>query len=103
MSEVALELARKEKNKISNRKYMENHQELIKELARKYRETHKEKTMEYNKRWYIANKDKQSERVQCECGGCCRRDSRTKHFQSKLHHYWLEHGVPKPQLIELEY
>ena len=73
-----------------------------KHLYRKYRENHREEINEKEKLRYIADRKKRSEKMQCECGGSFRRDGRADHLKTKIHQYWVEHGVPKPPPSELE-
>lgn len=37
------------------------------------------------------------ETYECQCGSVVGWKARTRHFKTKKHLYWLEHGVPKEQ------
>ena len=76
-----------------NKEYYEANKEKIAEKGKIYRVNNKEKRKEYNKEYYEKNKDVLDEKkeewgsfiVLCECGCSIRRDSMTKHKNSKKH------------------
>ena len=53
---------KKEKRKVSNKKYREEHSEEIKERDKKYRDDNKEKLKEYQQKYLEDNKEKIKER-----------------------------------------
>ena len=76
-----------------NKEYYEANKEKIAEKGKIYRDNNKEKRKEYDKQYREKNKDVLDERKQkwcsfivlCECGCSIRRDSMTKHKNSKKH------------------
>ena len=61
-----------------------------------YRDNNKEKLNEKSKKYYHENKDKISEKIQCECGGVYRRDSKSQHLKTKMHNNFINGIEPKP-------
>ena len=61
-----------------------------------YRDNNKEKLNEKSKKYYHENKDKISEKMQCECGGVYRRDSKSRHLKTKMHINFINGIEPKP-------
>ena len=65
----------------TNKEYIEDNKEKIKEVKKKYYEDNKKKSKEY----YEDNKERLNEKNICECGGKYTSHHKPTHFKSKKH------------------
>ena len=107
----------KEKALEANRAWREAHPEKMKEYKDKWYEANKEEQSLRSKERYQQNKDYISKRgkayreshteqiktafdkwnvkVDCPCGGVYHKCKRNEHEKTRLHQYYVEHGMPK--------
>jgi hypothetical protein len=69
---------------------------------KKYRETHKEEIREKMRAVYQTEKEKRSQRIECECGACIRKDGRHRHVTTDKHQTFIKGIEPKRPLTERE-
>jgi hypothetical protein len=75
----------REKNKAKIKAKAKQYYEQNKDKAKKYYQENKEKINDYITSNKAEIEKKQSEKIQCECGTSCRRDSIARHKQSRKH------------------
>ena len=107
----------KEKALEANKAWREAHPEKMKEYKDTWYEANKEELLSRGKERYQQNKeyilkqqkeyreahteqiktafDKWNVKVDCPCGGVYHRCKRNEHEKTKLHQYYIEHGIPK--------
>ena len=79
----------KQEKKQYLKEYYEEHKEEKSEYNKKYNEEHKEEKNEHNKKYYEEHKEKINKKINCECGGKYIKQSRARHFKTKLHQGWI--------------
>ena len=84
----------KEKIKQQDRNKYEKHIDKIRERREKYYENNKEYLLSRDKKRYENNKEeilkKQSQKNECECGGCFTNCHRAKHFRTQKHQEYIK-------------
>jgi hypothetical protein len=79
--------------RLYNEYYQDNKEQLI-EQCKKYREENKDKVLKNKQKYYEENKEKikerESEKFNCECGGCYTRNNKLIHLNTKKHQKYYE-------------
>jgi len=63
---------------------------------KKYRNEHKEERKNNFKNWNEKNREKNREIIKCECGSYYTTRNKSSHFKTKLHQDFLTKGIIKP-------
>ena len=77
-----------------DKKYNEKNKEQIREQKKQYQIDKKEQIREHKKKYYQEKKEqikkKQSEKIDCECGGNFAHGGKARHFRTKKHQLYLD-------------
>lgn len=94
----------KQKCRENSKRYADNNLDKVRERSRVYGQLHKEERSEKHKEWYANNKDKRSKDhkewreknsqvIECNCGGTYKLCDKSKHMATKRHNHELMNSL----------
>jgi len=73
----------------TKKEYREDNKDKILDRLKIYYKENKDKILEKQKKYSEENKDKIKEKINCECGGCFRKNGKSRHIKTKLHQDYI--------------